>query len=140
MKKLRILIAEDDIDEIKFIKSAFEESELFEVIDVAENGEILIRNIKSGLYKDKLDVILTDLNLPLKGGFDILAELPEIPNAKDIPVFIFSNSATPMIVEKCMALGAKKYLLKPFSFLDYNIFVKEVFEYFNNKNASVNIK
>lgn len=140
MKKLRILIAEDDIDEIKFIKSAFEESELFEVIDIAENGEILINNIKKGLYKDKLDVILTDLNLPLKGGFDILEELPTIPTAKDIPVFIFSNSATPMIVEKCMALGAKKYLIKPFSFLDYNIFVKEVFGYFNEKNTPVKIK
>jgi CheY-like chemotaxis protein len=131
MKKLRILIAEDDIDEIKFITSAFEESNLFEVIDIAENGEVLINKLKKGTYKGKLDVILTDLNLPLKGGFDILAELPTIPGMEKIPVFIFSNSGTPVVVEKCMALGAKKYLIKPFSFLDYNLFAKEVYNYFS---------
>jgi CheY-like chemotaxis protein len=130
MEKIKIIIAEDDIDEIKFLKEGFEESGLFEIIDTVENGVVLLNNIKNGLYLNKADAILTDLNLPLKGGFDILEEMSSSTDIPKIPIFIFSNSATPAIIEKCMNLGAKKYFIKPFSFLDYNLFAKELYDFY----------
>ena len=79
----------------------------------ALDGEEGLRKI----YSEKPDLILLDLMLPRKSGFDILKEIKADPKVKDIPVIILSNLAQEKEIEQGLALGAVDYLVKT----DYSI-------------------
>ncbi|HUH11828.1 MAG TPA: ATP-binding protein [Longimicrobiales bacterium] len=59
------------------------------------------------------DLILLDLHLPDMHGSDVLKELREDPETRDIPVVVVSADATPGQVQRLLAAGARDYLTKP---------------------------
>jgi CheY-like chemotaxis protein len=127
MKKLKILIVENDEDEQEFIKEAFEESELFEVTAMAENGDALIDVIRAN-NSDCPDVILSDLNMHGKNGYDVLQWIKSNESYHHIHVVIMSTSLTDSVVKRCMDMGAHQYMIKPDTFKDYNKFAKEIYD------------
>jgi CheY-like chemotaxis protein len=62
-------------------------------------------------------LILLDLNLPARSGFEVLAWLARRSDLRSIPVVVFSSSGRPDDRERAHALGARDYLLKPTSTL-----------------------
>lgn len=74
----------------------------------ATNGEEGLNKIIS----EKPDIVLLDIILPIKNGFDVLLEMKESEEAKDIPVVIFSDLGQEPDIERGMALGARDYLIK----------------------------
>lgn len=60
----------------------------------------------------KPDIILLDLMLPQKSGFEVLEELKKQPDTKDIPVIILSILGQESDIAEAMRLGAQDYLLK----------------------------
>ena len=58
------------------------------------------------------DIVLLDLVLPKRSGFDVLAMLKQDPALKDIPVFILSNLAEDESLKKALAMGAEDYFVK----------------------------
>lgn len=74
----------------------------------ALNGEVGLNLAK----QKKPDLILLDLTLPRKNGFEVLKELKAIPETKDIPVIILTNLESMENVEKVLELGATTYLVK----------------------------
>lgn len=127
MKKLKILIVENDEDEQEFVKEAFEESGLFEVTGMAENGDALIDLINAGNC-DLPDIILSDLNMHGKNGYDVLQYMKSNTSFHHIPVIIMSTSLTDNVVKKCMDMGAHQYMVKPDTFKDYNKFAKDIYD------------
>ena len=70
---------------------------------------------EAGLEKARIEqpnLILLDLVIPKKDGFEVLAELKDDPATKDIPVVILSNLEGSGDVERALALGARTYLVK----------------------------
>ena len=63
--------------------------------------------------QEKPDMILLDLILPKKDGFEVLELLKSDPATKNIPVIVLSNLETAENVEKAVRLGAVSYLVKP---------------------------
>src|SRR3954447_3890461 len=126
MDKIRILIAENDEDEQFFMKDGFEESGYFDVLSFAGNGEELLEI----LYRndENPDLILSDLNMPGKNGYDILKELRGHSRFDHIPIVITSTSSVRSVVETCMQLGATKFIQKPETFVEYGDFAKELAE------------
>jgi DNA-binding response OmpR family regulator len=59
------------------------------------------------------DVILLDIGLPQKDGFDVLGELKADAETKHIPVIMLSRLSSKEDVEQCRALGCAEYLIKP---------------------------
>ena len=104
MKK--ILLVEDDPFLVDIYKTKFEK-EGFEV-DVAQEGKGGMRKIE----EVKPDVLLLDLVLPNFDGFELLREIKSTPRLKDLKVIILSNLGQKEEVEKGIALGAVKYLIK----------------------------
>lgn len=104
MKK--ILFIEDESALQRAVASVLKE-EGFEVSS-ALDGEIGIRLAK----ERKPDLVLLDLVLPKKDGFEVLKELKENPELKDIPVIILSNLEKSDEVGKALELGATTYLVK----------------------------
>ncbi len=115
-KSRKILLAEDD----KFISRAYKdgmERAGFEII-IALDGAEAIKKIKS----ENPDLILLDLIMPEKNGFEVLEEIKMDDELKNIPVVILSNLGQDSDIEKGKALGAADYLIKS------NLSMKEVIE------------
>lgn len=62
--------------------------------------------------KEVPDLILLDLILPKKNGFEVLDELKKDPSTKNIPVVVLTNLEGGAEIEKALALGATTYLVK----------------------------
>jgi two-component system, chemotaxis family, response regulator Rcp1 len=70
------------------------------------------------------DLVLLDLNLPGKSGYEILAELKHDPKLKYIPVVVLTSTANPQEVNRCYELGASAYLVKPMELEQYLSLIK----------------
>jgi len=104
--KKKIILGEDD----KYISRAYSDGLSdagFEVI-VASDGEEVLDHAK----KQKPDLILLDLIMPIKNGFETLEELKMDDELKKIPVIVLSNLGQDSDVEKGEQLGAVDYLIK----------------------------
>jgi CheY-like chemotaxis protein len=104
--QIKILVAEDD----KFLIRAYSTKltkEGFTVI-MAANGNEAVEKTKT----EKPDIILLDLIMPLKNGFDVLYELKQDEATKNIPVIITSNLSQETDIKRGKDLGADDYLVK----------------------------
>lgn len=104
-----ILVVEDDV----FIDKAYRAKFSYENIpaEYAADGEIALNTLIE--KKDNPPaVVLLDLMLPRKNGFEVLEEMKKIPELKNVPVIILSNLGQESDVKKGMELGANEYLVK----------------------------
>lgn len=102
----KILIIEDDLVLQKSLKE-YLSSEGFE-IECASDGE-------EGIQKaiaEKPDLILLDIILPKKDGYEVLQEVKANPEISHIPVVLLTNLDGITDVEKALELGATTYLVK----------------------------
>jgi len=104
MKK--ILIVEDDQFLMDIYATKLRE-EGFEVIE-ATNGEVALEKLR----ESQPDLILLDIILPIKEGFEILKEIKNDEKFKNLPVIIISNISQRDVIKKSLSLGAVKYLVK----------------------------
>lgn len=104
--KAKILLAEDD----KFISMAYQaglESAEFEVL-LASDGDEALNVIK----KENVNLVLLDLMMPKKNGFEFLEEINKDESLKKIPVIVLSNLGQESDIKRCKELGAVDYLIK----------------------------
>jgi CheY-like chemotaxis protein len=126
MKKPRIIVIENDSDEIFFMEEAFNKTALFDVLAMVTNGDQLFEWLAG--HKGTLpDLILSDLNMEGKNGYDVIAEIKSNPEYNPIRVVITSTSSVASVRDKCMKLGASDYMVKPETFNNYEPFVKELY-------------
>lgn len=103
---MHILIVEDERGLQKTLSDALE-NEGFEVSS-ALDGESALQL----LTKKRPDLILLDLVLPKKDGFEVLKELKSKEEIKDIPVIVLTNLEGSTDIERALSLGATNYLIK----------------------------
>ena len=127
MKKYKIIIVENDEDEQFFMQKEFKDSNSFELLTMAENGNELLKWLDA--HPQNLpDLILSDLNMPGKNGYDIIKDVKQSDIYGHIPVVITSTSSTPTIMNECLSLGAAAYIVKPETFIAYAPFINELSE------------
>lgn len=115
----RMLIIEDDPD-VGFSMEAVFGMEGFDV-DRALDG---VAGLEKMMTLPPFDVVLLDINLPLKGGFEILREARQ--RGVDSPVIIVSARGREEDRLKGFALGADDYMAKPFNFDELALRVRAV--------------
>ncbi|MDD3491784.1 MAG: response regulator [Candidatus Pacebacteria bacterium] len=106
--KSTILLIEDD----PFLSSVLRlklEKESFKVIRAADGEEALHFLTEQGI---KPDLILLDLILPKKNGFEVLETIRQDPLLEKLPVIIISNLGQPSDIERGKALGIIDYFVK----------------------------
>jgi len=127
MNKLKLIIVENDSDEQVFMKEGFDETGLYDIIALLRNGDELFEFLETN--KQPLpDLILSDLNMPGKNGYDILEMIKQDEVLSQIPVVITSTSFHKSSIEKCLLLGATEYMIKPETFNEYKPFAKKLYE------------
>jgi DNA-binding response OmpR family regulator len=102
----KILLVEDDDFLVQMYATKLE-LENYTVI-MATDGA---KGLKLAL-KEKPDLVLLDLNLPIMDGFQVLEALKKDPETKAIPVLVLTNYGQKENVDKCLNLGAEDYLIK----------------------------
>ena len=122
---IRVLLADDDIDDCLLFQDALTELELTEktTLATAKDGDQLMRTL---LDENRIpDVLFLDLNMPRKNGFECLVSIMSNNTTKDIPVIIFSTSFNPDIVKLLHAKGARRYIRKPEDFESLKSVIKK---------------
>ena len=106
--KPTVLLIEDD----PFLSSVLRlklEKESFKVVRAADGDEALNFLTEQGV---KPDLILLDLILPKKNGFEVLETIRQDPLLEKLPVMIISNLGQPSDIERGKALGIIDYFVK----------------------------
>lgn len=118
-KKL-VLVAEDDSFYAKIYQSKLS-AEGFEVL-VAANGDQALHMISQRMP----DILLLDLIMPEKDGFQTLAELRSKPETRDLKVIVLSNLGQEEDIKKVKAYGVLNYIVKTdISIQDLVKFIKD---------------
>ena len=105
-KAIRVFIVEDDpllrnLLAARLDRSAFP-------YEFSKDGTSVIDKLK--LFKPQ--VIILDIMLPFKNGFEILTEIKAVEDLRSIPVIIFSNRDEPTDKQRSIALGANRFFVK----------------------------
>ncbi|WP_020603448.1 response regulator [Spirosoma spitsbergense] len=108
-----VWIVDDDEDDQMMIEAAFKEVIFPLAIKQLSDGNEVLSQLEKAFSLPKL--ILLDLNMPLKNGFDVLTELRSIPAYKKLPVVVLTTSSSEDDRRKSLALGANEFLIKPCS-------------------------
>ncbi len=104
----KVLYIEDDKEQIDLYAFAFKTY----APDLEFIGERYPQEALDKIKEIKPDIILLDIIMPDMDGVMVLKKLKALPEAKDIPVIVFTNSAQPGLSDVCMKLGALKFWQK----------------------------
>lgn len=105
-KKSKILLIDDDAA-LRETLAEFLKKEGFDVVS-ASDGEKAIDIAK----EESPSLVLLDIILPRKSGYEVLEVLKKDKKTRDIPIVILTNLASLDDIEKALGLGATNYLVK----------------------------
>ena len=118
----RVLLVEDNPDDVALTVRAFRHHGIADDVDVARDGveacDLLLG--RSGEEPLHPAVVLLDLKLPKMNGLEVLATLRAEPSTAFVPIVILSSSIQDDDVGAAYRLGANSYVRKP---VDYTGFV-----------------
>jgi chemotaxis family two-component system response regulator Rcp1 len=102
-----------------------------ELYRVSNGDDALAFLNRTGVYRNapRPDLVLLDLNLPRKGGLEVLAEIQGNEALGDLSVIVFTSSSLATDRKKSLALGAQEYITKPSSFDGFLTAIKTVCAY-----------
>ena len=138
-----ILLVEDEEDHARLITKALtEQGHLLNQLVWVKNGkEALDYVMRTGAYTQenapRPGLILLDIKLPLKDGFEVLQELKRENEFKHIPIVMLTTTSNSEDVRKALAMGANDYIVKPVKFSDFVNKVGQLGNYWSFVSDSV---
>lgn len=122
MKPIHILLVEDNEGDILLTTEALEEFKIFNQLSVVRNGKLALDFIqKKEEFKDaeRPDIIILDINLPLKNGVEVLEVIKSNSETKSIPVVMLTTSSSETDIVKSYANHANAFITKPVDVVDF---------------------
>jgi CheY-like chemotaxis protein len=131
MQAGRILLVEDEPNDVELTLSALAENNITNEIVVTRDGaEALDYLYRRGAYESRAmgnpAVMLLDLKLPKVDGLQVLEHIKTDPNLKTIPVVILTSSREEQDLVRSYDTGANAYVVKPVGFLNFVEAVSEI--------------
>jgi len=126
----KILLVEDDLNDVELTLSALAENHLANEVLVARDGEEALDYLyRRGAYASREEVnpivVLLDLKLPKVDGMEVLRRVKSDPALKTIPVVMLTSSREEQDLVRSYDLGTNGYVVKP---VDFHEFVEAVRE------------
>jgi chemotaxis family two-component system response regulator Rcp1 len=116
VRSIDILLVEDNPGDVRLTKETLKNSKIHNNVIVVNNGEEALTYLyRRDKYRNAVrpDLILLDLNLPKKGGIEVLAKVKEDPDLKHIPIVVLTSSKAEEDILKTYNLHANCYVTKP---------------------------
>ncbi len=124
MKPIHILLVEDNEGDILLTTEALSEGKIINEVSIARDGEEAIDFLnQQGAFSNatKPDLILLDVNLPKKNGYEVLDYIKSTNDLKHIPVIILTTSSSQKDILYAYRNYANAYITKP---VDVDDFIK----------------
>jgi CheY-like chemotaxis protein len=128
-----ILLVEDDEGDVLMTREAFEHYKIRNTLHVVTDGEQAIEFVRrSGEFADAPvpGLIMLDLNLPRRGGLEVLDELKSDPELRVIPVVILTTSQAEEDIVRSYSLHANAYVTKPVDFERFMDVIQQIDNFF----------
>ncbi|MBV8881802.1 MAG: response regulator [Planctomycetaceae bacterium] len=135
MTAFTVLHVEDEPSDRLIISAAFAKTAPgVKLCAVPDGAEAIAYLAGQGTYQDRElyplpQLVLLDLKLPKKSGFEVLEWVKAQPNLKQIPVIILTSSPESKDVERALGLGASSYLVKRVDLKEMREIVRGIGEY-----------
>ena len=127
MEKIKVILVDNDADELFFMEKGFESSELFTIVAQFSNGLELYEFLDDA--DDLPDLIITDLNMPWKSGIEIASELGSNTAYESIVVVVLSITPESNRAYFQESLRGKSlFIPKPTSMLEYKAFAIALYD------------
>jgi two-component system, response regulator len=136
-KPMMILSAEDDPDDQLLLKDALQQSHVATGFRFVEDGEELMDYLhRRGKYAGEADaprpdLILLDLNMPKKDGYEAAREIKLDSKLRQIPIVVLTTSSRQHHVFRSYDSGASSFVTKPGAFEDFVSLVKDLIGYWS---------
>jgi CheY-like chemotaxis protein len=117
-----ILIAEDREDDVLLIRRSLERANVFNPVQVVHNGEETMAYLRGeGRFSNRAEyplpaLLLLDLKMPRKDGFEVLHWIRQQPTLKALRVVVLTSSEDIRDVNRAYESGANSFLVKPMDF------------------------
>jgi CheY-like chemotaxis protein len=127
-----VLLADDDSNDIFFLRRAFQRAGLANTVMDVSDGEKAIEYLGGqNCYSDRTRyplpaLLLLDLKMPKINGFEVLEWIRTRDDLRDLKVVVLSSSGLPDDMQKARELGAHDYRVKPADQEDTVAMIKEV--------------
>ena len=127
----RILMVEDDPNDVELTLTALEEYHLANEVVVARDGQqaldyLYCRGEFSNRPRENPAVMLLDLKLPKVDGLEVLQQVKSDDNLKMIPVVVLTSSQEEKDMMRSYRLGVNAYVVKPVDFHEFVNAVREL--------------
>jgi CheY-like chemotaxis protein len=133
MSEIDVLLVEDDEADALIIREAFEYHKIRNRLHVVTDGEEALRFLrKVPPYADvpRPGLILLDVNLPRRGGLEVLAELKADPDLLMLPVVMLTSSRAEEDILRSYSLHANAYVSKPVDFEHFIDAIRQIDNFF----------
>ena len=128
-RPVEILIVEDNPGDVRLTREALKEGKIRNNLHAVQDGVAALAFLRrEGPFAGaaKPDLILLDLNLPKKNGFEVLEEMKADENLKRIPVVVLTTSSEDRDILRSYDLHANCYVTKPVDMEQFVTVVKSV--------------
>jgi CheY-like chemotaxis protein len=125
---VELLVVEDNEDDILLIDEAFADAKLMNVVQKVRDGEEALAYLRrEGRYKDarRPGLVLLDINMPKKNGFEVLEAMKADPQLQALPVVMLTMSDREEDIVHSFTDGACSYVRKPMNVEQFARVIKE---------------
>ncbi|MCD9623741.1 response regulator [Rhabdothermincola salaria] len=132
-RPIEILLVEDDPGDVLMAREALAEGKVANHLAVVADGVEAMAYLRAeGEFAERArpDLVLLDLNLPRKGGLEVLEELKADSDLKRIPVVVLTTSDAERDIVVSYDMHANAYIKKPVDFDQFVSVVRQIDEFF----------
>jgi two-component system chemotaxis response regulator CheY len=116
-----ILVVDDSLTMVMSLKSTLSMAGF--QVESANNGQLALDKLKTGF---KPDLILTDINMPVMGGFELIEKVRTLPGCRFFPILTLTTESETAKRDEGRRLGATGWLVKPISGNDLIKVIKQI--------------
>jgi CheY-like chemotaxis protein len=117
-------MVDDNPADFELVRDTFEEQALPGLLSSVRDGDEALRYLRGAAPRP--DLILLDLNIPGKDGFEILNEIRVDQELSCIPIVILTSSSSEQDIDRSYQLGANAYVVKPVGLDQFSGLVRSI--------------
>jgi CheY-like chemotaxis protein len=129
---IEILLVEDNEDDVIIIQEAFVDSRLVNAIHTVPDGEEALAYLRHEGKFNRVSspgLVLLDINMPKKNGFEVMEAMKADPQLRPLPVVMLTTSDRDEDITRSYASGACSYIRKPVDLTQFHAVIRQ-FEWY----------